>query len=315
MTRKLATILCVILLLTALGCGEQSHTVDNSEPIVSVVDSLGNTVTLSTLPRNTAVLFSSFAEIWQLAGGRVGITVGESVERGFVSDGTPLVDEGAGKSINLELLLSYKPDLVIGSADIPAHKEACELLSKAGIPVLLFVLEDFSDYLFVLEAMTDVTGRKDLFDEYGSELKKEVDAILQGEAAANWHGKRILFVRAGTSASGTKAKRAKDHFACAMLQELGCLNIADNAPVLLDGLNMEAILTYDPEYIFFSLMGNEEGATRNVNSLLESDAWQALTAVKQGRVVILPRELFHFKPNARWAMAYSYLVRLGDDSP
>ena len=34
------------------------------------------------------------------------------------------------------------------------------------------------------------------------------------------------------------------------------------------------------------------------------------TAVQEGRVYVLPRDLFHYKPNARWAESYAYLYEL-----
>ena len=46
---------------------------------VTFTDSVGNLVTLNKKPEKVAVLFSSFADIWVSAGGRVDITVGESV--------------------------------------------------------------------------------------------------------------------------------------------------------------------------------------------------------------------------------------------
>ena len=54
--------------------------------------------------------------------------------------------------------------------------------------------------------------------------------------------KRILFIRAGSKYSATKAKTAENNFVCVMLKELGTYNIAENAPVLLDGLSQEEIL-------------------------------------------------------------------------
>ncbi|MBQ8402788.1 MAG: ABC transporter substrate-binding protein [Clostridia bacterium] len=264
-----------------------------------------DTPAVSAMPENTAVLFSSLAEIWLDAGGEIAITVGETVERGFAPEGTPLVDEGAGKTINLELLLSLEPDLVIASPDIPAQAEAAEILEDAGIPTLLCRVESFSDYLTALEAMTAITGNADAVSA-GQAMQTEIHSILQAESADGTP--EILFIRAGSTASSTKAKLAEDHFACAMLEELGCHNIAADAPILLDGLSMEEILLSDPDYIFFSLMGNAESALANVQTLLEGETWGQLTAVREGRVVILPRELFHFKPCSRWVEAYRYLA-------
>ena len=259
-------------------------------------------------PKKVAVLFSSLAEMWTDSGGTVSITVGEAVERGFAPEGTLLVDSGAGKSINLELLISYEPDLVICSADIPAQVEAAEFLKKNGIKALTFHVETFDDYTAVMKEMTSITGDYAAYDRCVTEQKSQIESILSSEAVSSSKGKTILFVRAGSSAASTKAKLAEDHFACAMLEELGCVNIARNASILLDGLNMEAVISADPDFIFFSLMGNEDSAISNVTSLLKSDVWQSLSAVKEGRTVILPKELFHFKPCGRWSEAYSYLA-------
>ena len=35
-----------------------------------------------------------------------------------------------------------------------------------------------------------------------------------------------------------------------------------------------------------------------------------VTAVRDDHVVILPKDLFQYKPNARWAEAYDYLAKI-----
>ena len=37
-------------------------------------------------------------------------------------------------------------------------------------------------------------------------------------------------------------------------------------------------------------------------------AWAGLTAVKEGRYILLPKELFHNKPNHRWGASYEILA-------
>ena len=43
-----------------------------------------------------------------------------------------MVDDGAGKTINQELLLSYEPDFVICSADLEEQVKTAEFLRKQG---------------------------------------------------------------------------------------------------------------------------------------------------------------------------------------
>ena len=39
-------------------------------------------------------------------------------------------------------------------------------------------------------------------------------------------------------------------------------------------------------------------------------AWAGLTAVANDHYVVLPKELFHYKPNARWGESYAYLAEI-----
>ena len=107
--------------------------------------------------------------------------------------------------------------------------------------------------------------------------------------------------------SSAKAKKAEDNFAAKMLSELGCNNIADKAEVLLDGLSAEAMLTENPEYIFISLMGDSEAGKEYMTGLLKKEEFASLSAVKNGNVYFLPKELFQYKPCSRWAESYRYL--------
>lgn len=258
-----------------------------------------------TAPQRVAVLFSSYAEVFQLAGGTVTITVGESVERGICGEEVLLVDGGAGKIIDTERLLSYRPDLVIGSADIPAQAEAAELLEKAGIPCKLFRVETFSDYLSLLKYCTDLTGNPEAYRTYGTALQAEIDTVLNQRPGA---GKKILLIRSGSSASSAKAKTAKEHFAAGMLAELGCTNLADAAPILTEGLSVEEILLQDPDHIFIATMGNEQAAKAYMDSLLQQPAWASLRAVQNKNYTYLSKDLFQYKPNHRWAEAYRILA-------
>lgn len=304
---------CMLILLTFFtACGTQEVNEgekDRKEAYYIFTDDMGNEITLQEKPKQVAVLFSSYADVWVSAGGTVDITVGESIERGFAAKTATLVDDGAGKTINTEVLVASEPDLVICSADIEAQVEAAELLNSNGIPTACFQVDSFRDYLDMLKICTDITGDKEAYTRNGTEVEKRIEEVLQ-EAKTKDGEQKILFVRAGSSSSATKAKTADQHFACKMLQELGTYNIAENAAVLLDGLSIEEILREDPDYIFISTMGKEQEAIEYMDTVLQQPEWQSLTAIKTGRYTYLPKELFQFKPNARWDEAYTYLMDL-----
>ena len=305
MKKHISLLLCLVMLLALSSCFAGASD-EGGEVFCSFSDSEGREIILKDRPHRVAVLFSSYAEMWILAGGEVGVTVGESVERGFAAEGTPLVDSGAGKTIDREALLAAEPDFVIASADIAAQSELAAYLDSVGIPCALFRVDSFYDYAEVMKELCAITGRDDLYEKNAAAIGAEIEKILASvdKSAAP----RILFVRCGSSYDATKAKTASENFVCRMLEELGAVNIADSAPELSDGLALEAILTADPEVIFFSTMGNEEKSRAYMDSVLAGEAWQSLSAVREGRYVYLDKDLFQFKPNARWDAAYKFLA-------
>ncbi len=302
--------MAVIVLPWALAACSAPNESGEGEVYYQFTDDRGVTVALHSRPVRVAVLFSSFAEIWSLAGGEIAVTVGESVERGFAAEGTPLVDAGAGKTINVEALIAAEPDFVICSADVARQVEAARLLEQNGIPAACFTVEHFDDYLRVLGILTAITQNAKAYEEYGTAVQARIDAMMAELAEREVEKRTVLFIRAGSSAASTKAKTAKDHFAAAMLAELGAENIADAAPILLDGLSIEEILRADPDRVLISTMGDVDAAMQNMNAVLQSEAWSALRAVQNNDYAYLPKELFQFKPNARWDEAYAYLIGL-----
>ena len=301
MIRKiLCAILCALLLG---GCGSAAPGEG-----MTFTDDTGAAVTAPYKPQKVAVLTSSLADLWITAGGAVHITVGETLERGLLEEAV-LVDAGAGKTVDLERLISERPELVICSAELAGQQECAEALRAAGIPVAAFSVETFEDYLRVLKTATQILMTPERYETYGEALRLEVEALI-ASAEAKEVTPRILFVRAGSSARYTKAKTAEDHFVCVMLKDLGTENIAEKAPVLLEGLSTEEVLLSDPDAILFTTMGDEAAGTAYMESLLADPVWSTLRAVREGRVHQLPKDLFQYKPNSRWPEAYAYLTEL-----
>ncbi|MBR6567806.1 MAG: ABC transporter substrate-binding protein [Clostridia bacterium] len=294
----------VVLIIFVSGAVETNRT-ESGGDYFTFTDSEGAIVELSHRPQKTAVLFSSLAECWLEAGGEVYITVGESVERGLVKEGTELVDSGAGKTVDTEKLISLEPDFVICSADVASHRDVASALKKARIPVAMLRMDSFEDYLTILKAFTKITDKSENYEQFGEKTKSEIEEIISsGKREDN---PKILFVRSGSSFSSAKAKKADENFAAKILGDLGCVNIADKAEVLLDNLSAEVILRENPQYIFVSVMGDYDNSKAYMKELLKKKEYASLDAVKNGRVYFLPKELFQYKPCSRWSESYRYI--------
>ena len=137
-------------------------------------------------------------------------------------------------------------------------------------------------------------------------LQARIDAAI--DSGKRQDAPKILILR--TSSSKVKALDSS-FMVGGMLQEFGCINIADSENGLLTDLSIEAIINEDPDYIFVTCMGDlEEGQAQLEASLTSNPVWNALQAVQNDRVFYLEKELFHNKPNARWGESYEILAQL-----
>mgnify|MGYP006362303613 FL=1 len=166
-------------------------------------------------------------------------------------------------------------------------------------------IDTFEDYLTILRTLTKITGKTENYEQFGENAKSEIEKIISNGKREN--NPKILFVRSGSSYSSAKAKKADDNFAAKILEDLGCVNIADKAETLLDNLSAEVILKENPQYIFVSVMGDYDNSKAYMQELLAKKEYASLDAVKNGRVYFLPKELFQYKPCGRWAESYRYI--------
>ena len=203
MIRRIAAALLCLLALA--GCALPSG--EDRNDAYTFSDDTGAELSVPYRPVRVAVLTSSLADLWITAGGSVDITVGETVDRGFAGEHVILVDDGAGKTVNLELLIASKPDFVLYLSELSGQLECAGVLRDAGIPAAGFSVETFDDYLRLLKICTDILRNPDAYEIHGVKLKERVDGLIS-LAVSQPEKVDILFVRAGSGARYTKAKTA-----------------------------------------------------------------------------------------------------------
>ncbi|MDE7323864.1 MAG: ABC transporter substrate-binding protein [Lachnospiraceae bacterium] len=277
---------------------------------ITFMDDIGRTVTVESHDR-VITMIGSFTDIWLLAGGEVVGAANDSWTSFDLGLGEEVVNIGSHVEPDIEKIIAAKPDLVIASANTDADRDMENILADAEITTAYFSVSNFNEYMNMLEICTDITGRKDLLEKNGYAVKEQIDKAREQVSLRNIEGKpapRVVFLRA--SASSIKAKGSYGSVGGEMLADLGCINIADNDDSLLDDLSMEAIIAADPDFIFVTTQGNDaEAVLRNVeDTLLGNPAWNQLTAVREGRYIMLEKGLYNLKPNARWGEAYQKLV-------
>ena len=290
-------------LMLFCGCSQSAASVEG----YTFTDDLGRSVTVRE-PQRVAALLGSFAQIWMLAGGQVCATADDAWDDLGLELAEDTVNLGNTKSLSLELLLAAQPDFIIASTNTRQNMEWQQTLDATGIPVAYFDVADFDDYLRLLKLCTAITGCSERYEEHGTQVAAQIDAVLQEREGAE--SPTVLCMRA--SASSISVKNSQDNVLGEMLYTLGCTNIADVNDSLLEDLSMEYILQEDPDFIFLVQRGDDtEGMRDYVARTLESDpVWSRLTAVQEGRVYFMDKNLYNLKPNHRWGEAYEKLAEI-----
>lgn len=309
MKKILGTALAAVLLAgcTAAPPADSGAAAEAEPPPAAIVftDALGHEVILESWDR-VASLYGSFAETWLLAGGTLAGTTEDAVSERGLELGEDVAVVGTVKEPSLEEVLALAPDFVILSADVASQVKLHDALAAAEIPHAYYRVDAFADYLSMLEQFCRLTGREDLYEENGLAVQRQIDAVLA--AAEDKTGPTALLIRAYST--GAKAK-GDDNLAGVILRDLGADNLADRYESMLEDVSMEAVIAADPDFIFITTMGAEDSALAFMTETFENNpAWAGLSAVRSGRCVLLPKELFHYKPNRRWGESYVYLAEI-----
>ena len=296
------------LLLAACGNSVSPSAPQNvpAETSVTFTDDLNRQVTVDR-PQRVACLISSFSDIWCLAGGADAIVAATDATWRYFD--LPLRDDvvnlGNTKELDVERLLACEPDLILASGGTDRNVELEASFSAMGLNVAYFSVDTFADYLRMLKICTEITGKTENYDLYGTQVARQVEAALARQDGST---PSVLYIRA--TGSSCKVKNSEGSVLGEMLKDLGCINIADRNGSLLEQLSIEAILQADPDYIFVVLQSADPADAQAIlqTTLLDNPAWASLTAVQEGRYHVMDPNLYNLKPNAQWGEAYEQLA-------
>lgn len=312
----LKKLLCIVLsglfaVMIFSGCsvkGGENSAADG----VTFTDALDREVTVPKNPERAAALLGSFAEVWTLAGGELAAAPDDAWVDLDLNLSDDVQNLGKVNQLSMETLLSAEPDFIIASSSVRVDLEWLDTIEKTDIPIAYFDVSDFEDYLALLKICTDITGREDLYQKNGLDVKSAVDAVIEKsrERVAEKGAPKVLSMRA--SASFVRAKSSRGNVLGKMLNTLGCENIADGNDAFLEKISIEHIIESDPDFIFVVQSGDDtKGAREKLDQFIaDNPAWEGLTAVKEERVFFLDKRLYNLKPNALWGEAYEKLEEM-----
>lgn len=278
---------------------------------MTVTDDAKRTVKIPKNPQRIVVLNSSNLELLYAVGGKaVGRPESTGMPKYLFQKVKHLPSVGETPNPNIEKIVSLSPDLVIG-VNVAFHHAIIPPLEKANIPVLLLSINSYQDILEKLSFYGEITSNRKKAQEIISEIEKKVSAIKNKTSS---HKPPRLVIIWGSTESFNMA--LQNSFVGNLIEMLGAINVASGVQPLQSmpqyaPLSLEYLLANNPDIVLFITHGNSEKVSKKFKKEIENNsAWRGVKAVREGRVYVLPYDLFGVNPAVRVTEALDYIVRL-----
>ena len=282
--RVLVGILCLMLAMLA-GCGtEKSNNSPASNEAVTIVDHIGREATIEKEPETIVsgyYISTSLLIALEQEDKVIGIE-NDGDKRPVYALSAPefleLPGMGTVKEFDLETCAAMNPDLVILPFKLKGMEESLEQL---GIPVIFVKPESQELLAETIEMVGKVTNSEEKAKELQSFIDKKIKELE--EAVKNVDAPKV-YLGGNSSLLSTAGPEMYQH---SMIVNAKGRNVAE---ALTDTywaeVSYEQILTWNPEYIILAA-----DAKYTVEDVLADVNLQGCTAVKEGHVYKLPREI------------------------
>ncbi len=303
--KKFTVVFLCLLTLLAAGCGGGQETKQEVKgKYATITDAAGRTVALDAEPKRVVALNPSYLGMIDSVGGSIVgratsklVTVPESMreapEIGFVYN------------INMESLVGLKPDLVLAGKN--QHEKFVPLLESNNIKVIELDAKTYTEVQDTVRLLGKIYGTSDKAEQECALLNSEIKAVTDKLPKEK---KKIVIMYATASSVTTEGSRS---IAGCVSDILGFENVAAKA---LQGksektpYSMEALVEQNPEIIFITSMGKADEIENRLRSDFKNNpAWASLKAVQNGKVYVLPENLFLLNPGLEYPKAVEYMAR------
>lgn len=277
--------------------------------IVRFTDGREEEVEISKKPEKVVILFASYLDIWINNGGDNIVGMVEPSEEYITPEIEKIKTVGKRGSVSLEEVIALEPDLVIVSSNTSDHIDMIAPLEGAGAEVLALDYTFKEDYFKTAKLFATINDELDLYEAEAGKVKKEIEEILEKlPEEGNPSAAIIMSTKSNTSLRTSNTTIGE------MFEDLKVVNIADleNNEEGNKDFSLEKIIEMDPDFIFLQTMGSDLEAVKDKlkTDVESSPAWSSLSAVKNDRYIILPKDLYTYKANHRYGEAYKNLAEI-----
>lgn len=222
----------------------------------------------------------------------------------------PSVGGFDGKTISLERIVAFQPDLVC-IADV-MHNHLIQPLEALGIKVFLSTAQKLDQIYEEIVQLGELTGHQkeaqSLVTQIGSQLAEAQQLVAKAQSSQQNLGTRVYW----EVAAAPYFSPGKDSFITDLLVSMGLENIFGTVAQAYPQVNEEGIIVGQPDFIFFpdyNFQG-EAGA----RAIASRAGWQKLPAVVHGKIFPVDSDLFS-RPGPRVGTMALELARLITSQP
>lgn len=278
-----AAVILILALLSFLyvlpGC--KVNETESQDPVVTLIDGIGNTVELSGPAEKIIVLVPSVLEIIDALGAMELVV---EVDNFSVSVADPLAEgfEGAGDSYgpNVERIAELDPDILLTLSGTGDEYQAIEDL---GIKIYNTI--NINGIEGVYEEITNIgkiVGLEDKAEELNNNLEEGVDEIYSKvKDLSDDERPRVFYIVWSEPLSSA----GMDTFINDIIKKSGGINILEE-----DGLegwpeySMEVLIDRNPDIIIAPIMA----VAGDSSTIMEDQKFSSIDAVVNGRVYVVP---------------------------
>lgn len=299
---------CLTVLLFSAGCGQtgQSAEKGTGNAYAAITDDAGQTVVLQEKPQRVVVLSGSLLHFAAAVDGDVVGRVSLNSDDTLIPEKYKAAAEvGPVYQVSTEKTVALQPDLVIAVKG--QHDKIAGVFKANGIPVLLLSTKSYDDVKRNMTCIARIYGKEKEGQEQLAAMAAKIDAIC---GKVDGHGKKAAILHATAKNVTLELPRT---IAGSTAELLGFENIAAAAAQTTDGdrvpYSMETLVDADPDVIFITTMGKGNNVDARLQQYInDTDAWQSLSAVRKGRVYVLPENLFLINPGLDYPQALAFMA-------
>lgn len=267
----------LLLLGLAAGC---SPSAERQPAAIRFMAPDGRPVELTSLPATRIVSTLQSATEWIVDLGAAGRMVART-DFDRQPELAHLPSIGGGLETSPEVIAALSPDLVIGWR-IRASVDLDRVLAPLGIPVITGEATDTTGIFEQLAMVGAVIGEPDRADSAAAALRARIDSIRLASACTP-DGIETALVVISTDPPMTVGRSSW----MSQLLPAACLRSAfDSIEEAWPGISLESVVASDPDWLITT---DGRGGREKLASL---PGWRDLDAVRNGRIIELPGDLF-----------------------